>query len=207
MARVPIAVALTVALPMLAGCGTEPAPTLSAAGRFTLIEHVQVAGSCFEDHAGEAARYTGFLERWRDGKDNRDLLHGSVSNFDRPSAAQPMTQRPPASIQFGEVSAERLAADRVVLKGLATGNPPHEATCTLDVTKRERAAREESRLAASLLGRGPVSVSVRIAVGATALLIGLVAGVRMARHQVRRTAAPWLLGLAFLLQLISLLLP
>ncbi|HKW95343.1 MAG TPA: hypothetical protein VJX92_25890 [Methylomirabilota bacterium] len=206
MTRGPIVLAVTVALPMLAACSLEPARA-PAAGRFTLMEHVQVAGSCFEDRGGEAARYTGFLERWRDSKDNRELLHGSVSNFDRPDAAQPMKPRPPASIQFGEVSAERLAADRVVLKGLATGNPPREVTCTLDVTKRQRPADEEGRLAASVLGRAPIPVNARIAVSASALLIGLVAGVRMARYQVRRSAAPWLLGLAFLLQLISLLLP
>jgi hypothetical protein len=206
MTRGPVVLGVTVALPMLAACGMEPTHA-PAAGRFTLMEHVQVVGSCFDDRGGDAARYTGFLERWRDTKDNRELLHGSVSNFDRPNAAQPMKPGPPASIQFGEVTAERLSADRVVLKGLATGNPPREATCTLDVTKRQRPAAEESRLAASLLGRGPIPVNARIAVSATALLIGLVAGVRMARYQVRRSAAPWLLGLAFLLQLISLLLP
>jgi hypothetical protein len=207
MARVVIAVVVTVALPMLAACGTESPPHAPAVGRFTLMEHVRVAGFCFEDHAGEPARYTGFLERWRDTRSNRDLLHGSVSNFDRPSGAQPAKYQPPASVQFGEATAERLEANRVVLKGLATGQPPREATCTLDVTGRERPAREESRLAASLLGRGPIPVSARIGVSAAALVVGLVAGIRMARHQVRRTAAPWLLALAFLLQLISILLP
>jgi len=206
MARGPIVLAVTAALPMLASCNMEPARA-PAAGRFTLMEHVQVVGSCFEDRGGEGARYTGFLERWRDSKGNRELLHGSVSNFDRPNAAQPTKPGPPASVQFGEVSADRLAADRVVLKGLATGTPPREVMCTLDVTKRQRAADERGRLAASLLGRVPIPVNPRIAVSATALLIGLVAGLRMARHQVRRTAAPWLLALAFLLQLISLLLP
>ena len=39
-----------------------------------------------------------------------------------------------------------------------------------------------------------------------ALLVGLVAGIRLIRHQVRRTSAPWLLGLALLLQLVALLL-
>jgi hypothetical protein len=34
-----------------------------------------------------------------------------------------------------------------------------------------------------------------------------VAGIRLTRQQVRRTAAPLLLALAFLLQLVSLLLP
>jgi hypothetical protein len=38
-------------------------------------------------------------------------------------------------------------------------------------------------------------------------VIGLVAGVRLVRDQARRTIAPLLLGLAFLLQLLSILLP
>ncbi|HTG10659.1 MAG TPA: hypothetical protein VK746_07670, partial [Candidatus Eisenbacteria bacterium] len=29
--------------------------------RFTLLEHVQVVGSCFEDHVGESASYAGFI--------------------------------------------------------------------------------------------------------------------------------------------------
>jgi hypothetical protein len=40
-----------------------------------------------------------------------------------------------------------------------------------------------------------------------ALFVGLVAEIiRLVRHQVRRTSAPWLLGLALLLQLVALLL-
>jgi hypothetical protein len=84
----------------------------------------------------------------------------------------------------------------VVLKGLASGDRPRAATCTLDVRKRERPG-----------GAGPGPVTTRNALSAVALVIGVVAGVRLARHQVRHTAAPLLLALAFLLQLVSLLLP
>lgn len=142
------------------------------------------------------ATYTGFIDRWRDGKKNRDLLHGSGANFDRPNAAEPNRYRPPAAIQFGEVGADQLAGSRVVLKGLASGDRPSAATCTLDVRKRERPA-----------GASPVPVTTRNALSAAALVIGAVAGVRLARHQVRHTVAPLLLTLAFLLQLICLLLP
>jgi hypothetical protein len=50
-------------------------------------------------------------------------------------------------------------------------------------------------------------MSARHTLGGAALIIGAVAGVRLTRHQVRHTAAPLLLGLALLLQLVSLLLP
>jgi hypothetical protein len=164
--------------------------------RFTLVEHVQVVGSCFEDHVGEPASYAGFIDQWRDGKKNQDLLHGSVANFDRPNAAA--KYHPPAAIQFGEVGADQLTGSRLVLKGLTSGDRPRTATCTLDVRKRERPARA---------GASAIPVTARHALSGVALVIGVVAGVRLTRHQVRHTAAPLLLGLAFLLQLVSLLLP
>jgi len=163
--------------------------------RFTLVEHVQVVGSCFEDHVGEPAQYAGFIDRWHDVKKNRDLLHGSVANFDRPNAAT-SKKLPPAAIQFGEVGADQLAGNRLVLKGLTSGDRPSAATCTLDVRKRERPG-----------GASPIPVTARNALSGVALVIGVVAGVRLSRQQVRHTAAPLLLGLAFLLQLVSLLLP
>jgi hypothetical protein len=162
--------------------------------RFTLLEHVQVVGSCFEDHVGEPASYAGFIDKWRDGTKNQDLLHGSVANFDRPDAAA--KYHPPAAIQFGEVGADRLEGTRLVLKGLTNGDRPRAATCTLDVRKRERSARASA-----------IPMSARHTLGGAALVIGVVAGVRLTRHQVRHTAAPLLLGLALLLQLVSLLLP
>ena len=163
--------------------------------RFTLVEHAQVVGSCFEDHVGEPAPYSGFIDRWHDGKKNRDLLHGSVTNFDRPNAATPK-KHPPAAIQFGEVAADQLAGNRVVLKGFTSGDRPSAATCTLDVRKRERPGNASG-----------IPVSARNAVSGLALVIGVVAGIRLSRLQVRHTVAPLLLALAFLLQFVSLLLP
>lgn len=164
--------------------------------RFTLVEHVQVVGSCFEDHVGESAKYAGFIDRWHDVKKNRDLLHGSVANFDRPNAATPKKYLPPPAIQFGEIAADQLAGNRVVLQGLASGDRPSAATCTLDVRKRARPG-----------GASPIPVTARNALSGAALVIGVVAGVRLTRQQMRHTAAPLLLALAFLLQLVSLLLP
>ena len=172
---------------------------LPASGeRFTLVEHVQVVGSCFEDHVGESAKYAGFIDRWHDGKKNRDLLHGSVANFDRPNAATPKKYLPPPAIQFGEIAADQLAGNRVVLQGLTSGDRPSAATCTLDVRKRARPG------GASAIS---IPVTARNALSGAALVIGVVAGVRLTRQQMRHTAAPLLLALAFLLQLVSLLLP
>jgi len=158
--------------------------------RFTLVEHVQVVGSCFEDHVGESAKYAGFIDRWHDVKKNRDLLHGSVANFDRPNAATPKKYLPPPAIQFGEIAAD--------LQGLASGDRPSAATCTLDVRKRARPGGASP---------SPIPVTARNALSGAALVIGVVAGVRLTRQQMRHTAAPLLLALAFLLQLVSLLLP
>lgn len=163
--------------------------------RFKLVEHVRVVGSCVEDHGGEAAQYTGFIDRWRDVRKNRDLLHGSVTNFDRLGPTRPKTL-PPAVIEFGEVAGNQLADTRVVLKGFTSGDRPSAATCTLDVRKRERPG-----------GASAIRVTTRHALSGLALVIGVVAGIRLSRHQVRHTAAPLLLALAFLLQLVSLLLP
>jgi hypothetical protein len=186
--------ALLAALLLIPAAGRADDRPSPSGERFTLVEHVQVVGSCFEDHVGEPASYAGFIDQWRDGKKNQDLLHGSVANFDRPNAAA--KYHPPAAIQFGEVGADQLAGSRLVLKGLTSGDRPRAATCTLDVRKRERPARASA-----------MPVTARDALSGVALVIGVVAGVRLTRHQVRHTAAPLLLGLAFLLQLVSLLLP
>jgi hypothetical protein len=186
--------ALLAALLLIPAAGRADDRPSPSGERFTLVEHVQVVGSCFEDHVGEPASYAGFIDQWRDGKKNQDLLHGSVANFDRPNAAA--KYHPPAAIQFGEVGADQLAGSRLVLKGLTSGDRPRAATCTLDVRKRERPARASA-----------IPVTARDALSGVALVIGVVAGVRLTRHQVRHTAAPLLLGLAFLLQLVSLLLP
>ena len=183
---------------LLAACTAEPRQAVSSARRFTLLEHVQVTGACVPESGGQSARYTGFIERWHDVQKGRDLLHGSVSNFDRFIDPGRPGDRPPPSIQFGETDATPLTADHLVLKGLSGGSPPSPATCTLDVTSRERPARLVGRLASVL--------DPRSAVSGAALLVGLVAGIRLIRHQVRRTSAPWLLGLALLLQLVALLL-
>jgi hypothetical protein len=191
-----VTAALLAALLLIPTAGPAEDRPPASGERFTLVEHVQVVGSCFEDHVGEPATYAGFIDQWRDGKKNQDLLHGSVANFDRPNAAAPTKYHPPAAIQFGEVGADQLAGSRLVLKGLTSGDRPRAATCTLEVRKRERPARA-----------GAIPVTARHALSGVALVIGVVAGVRLTRQQVRHTAAPLLLGLAFLLQLVCLLLP
>ena len=207
MASSPVfrAVALVVLVGGLAGCAAEPRQSASPGPRFTLLEHVQVAGACVLESGGASARYAGFVERWRDVRKGRDLLHGSVSTVDRFVDPGRTGHRPPLSIQFGEIDAAPLTAGQLVLTGVSEGSQPSRATCTLDVTNREQPARQEARLLASLLGRDPVSLPPRSVLSGAALLIGLVAGIRLIRHQVRRTSASWLLGLAFLLQLVSLL--
>ena len=200
------AVGLAALVWLLSACSTEPRQPGSPAARFTLLEHVQVSGACVLDDGGGSARYAGFVERWQDVRKGKSLLHGSVSTVDRfvdPGRAE---HRPPLSIQFGEIDVAPLTAGQLVLTGVSEGSQPSRATCTLDVIAREQPARQEGRLLASLLGREPLSLPPRSVLSGAALLIGLVAGIRLIRHQVRRTSASWLLGLALLLQLVSLLL-
>lgn len=197
MTRLATALPLALLLTLAAG-GPESSAQPAPGERFTLVEHVQVSGTCFEDHVGEPAPYSGFVDRWRDRTKNRDLLHGSVANFDRPSAAEPKKYRPPAAIEFGEVGADQLIGTRVVLKGLTSGPKPTAATCTLDVKRRERHG---------VAGPFPIPMTARTLLSAAALVIGVVAGVRLTRHQARRSSAPLFLALAFLLQLACLLLP
>lgn len=199
-------VALALLVGGLAGCAAEPRQPGSPGLRFTLLEHVQVAGACVQESGGASARYAGFVERWRDVKKGRDLLHGAVSTVDRFVDPGRAGHRPPLSIQFGEIDVAPLTAGQLVLTGVSEGSQPSRATCTLDVIAREQPARQEGRLLASLLGREPLSLPPRSVLSGAALLIGLVAGIRLIRHQVRRTSASWLLGLALLLQLVSLLL-
>jgi hypothetical protein len=141
----------------LAGCAAEPGQPVSPAQRFTLLEHVQVVGACVLESGGVSARYAGFVERWRDVRKGRDLLHGSVSTVDRFADPGRTGHRPPLSIQFGETDVAPLSAGQLVLTGTSEGSQPSRATCTLDVTAREQPARTEGRLLASLLGREPLS--------------------------------------------------
>lgn len=181
---------------LLGACGRSGEQLVSSE-RFVLIEHMQVVGTCAEE-GGRAStvRYVGYVDRWRDTQKNQELVQGSVSAVER--FREPAGQRTRAaySVQFGEVGPPTIEGDRVVLKGLTDGARKAEATCTLDITKRERPGHG-----------GPLRITPRNALSVAALAIGLVAGIRLARLQTRPTLAPLLLGLAFLLQLLSILLP
>ena len=181
---------------LLAACGASPQQIVSSE-RFTLIEHMQVVGACAEEGAGASTvRYAGYVDRWRDTQKNQELLQGSVTAVDRFREPAGQRTRAPYSIQFGDVGAPNIQGERIVLKGLTDGVSQAPASCTLDIIKRERPGG---------VGAGPITL--RKALSIAALAIGLVAGVRLVRHQARRTIAPLLLGLAFLLQLLSILLP
>ena len=132
MASSPVfrAVALAVLVGGLAGCAAEPRQSASPGPRFTLLEHVQVAGACVLESGGASARYAGFVERWRDVRKGRDLLHGSVSTVDRFVDPGRTGHRPPLSIQFGEIDAAPLTAGQLVLTGVSEGSQPSRATCT-----------------------------------------------------------------------------
>jgi hypothetical protein len=111
----------------LAGCAAEPRQPVSPAQRFTLLEHVQVVGACVLESGGVSARYAGFVERWRDVRKGRDLLHGSVSTVDRFADPGRTGHRPPLSIQFGETDVAPLSAGQLVLTGTSEGSQPSRA--------------------------------------------------------------------------------
>ncbi|HEX7786012.1 MAG TPA: hypothetical protein VF653_07310, partial [Methylomirabilota bacterium] len=123
---------------LLGACGPSGGQLVSSE-RFVLIEHMQVVGTCAEE-GGRAStvRYVGYVDRWRDTQKNQELVQGSVSAVER--FREPAGQRTQAaySVQFGEVGPPTIEGDRVVLKGLTDGARKAEATCTLDITKRER---------------------------------------------------------------------
>lgn len=186
---------LALAACVLAACGQSP-PQIVSSERFVLIEHMQVVGSCAEEGAAASpVRYAGYVDRWRDTQKSQELLQGAVTAVERFREPAGQKTQAPYFIQFGDVGAPKIEGQRIVLKGLTDGTRQAGATCTLDVTRREKP------------GGGPLPISLRNALSLTALAIGLVAGVRLVRHQARRTIAPLLLGLAFLLQLLSILLP
>ena len=60
--------ALLAALLLIPAAGRADDRPPPSGERFTLVEHVQVAGSCVEDHVGEPTSYAGFIDQWRDGK-------------------------------------------------------------------------------------------------------------------------------------------
>jgi len=180
---------------LLAACGESPRQIVSS-DRFVLIEHMTVVGACAEEGAGASpVRYAGYVDRWRDTQKNQELVQGSVTALERFREPAGQRTQAPYFIQFGDVGPPTIEGGRLVLKALTDGSRQTAPTCTLDVTRRERP------------GGGPLPISPRNAVSLAALAIGVVAGVRLVRDQMRRTIAPLLLGLAFLLQLLSMLLP
>jgi hypothetical protein len=187
---------LVLAAVLLAACGPSP-PQIVSSERFVLIEHMQVVGTCSEEGgSASTVRYVGYVDRWRDTQKNQELVQGSVTAVERFREPAGKRTQSPYSVQFGEVGPPKIEGDRIVLKGLTDGAPPAGATCTLDITKRDRPGRG-----------GPLPISLRNALSLVALALGVVAGIRLVRHQVRPTTAPLLRGLAFLLQLIAILLP
>ena len=186
---------IALAAGLLAACGQSPSQIVSSE-RFVLIEHMLVVGSCDEEGArASPVRYAGYVDRWRDTQKNQELLQGSVTALERFREPAGQRTQTPYFIQFGDVGAPKIEGERIVLKGLTDGTRQAAPTCTLDITRRERP------------GGGPMPFSLRTVLSLAALAIGVVAGVRLVRHQTRRTIAPLLLGLAFLLQLLSILLP
>ncbi|HEY7203764.1 MAG TPA: hypothetical protein VIA61_05685 [Methylomirabilota bacterium] len=187
--------ALALAAGLLAACDQSP-PQIVSSERFVLIEHMQVAGSCAEEGgAASPVRYAGYVDRWRDTQKSQELLQGSVTALERFREPAGQRTQTPYFIQFGDVGAPKIEGKRIVLKALADGTRQAAPTCTLDITRRERP------------GGGPLPINPRNVVSLAALAIGVVAGIRLVRHQARRTTAPLLLGLALLLQLLAILLP
>lgn len=154
---------VAVSLALLSGClmGCEQKPKV----HYTLIEVVEVAGTCKEDHANQSGKYAGFIET------NRNDTTGKIERFGYVSlplsdqihiADNPGTYTPPDSITFfgnmGDLSGADLTlhgiSSKLDDKGEDEFGAGYASTCDLTVTRRGNKPPSDAQLTRVLNARG-----------------------------------------------------
>jgi hypothetical protein len=112
-----------------------------------LIEYVEVAGLCRENHVIRSAEYKGSLVHWFNVTKGKHDVYGSVHYAKNVAAktleANPYKYHPPFSVKFSDLTPEQVAQPKFPLFGISCGSgdhvcekPRYETTCRLRVVQR-----------------------------------------------------------------------
>jgi hypothetical protein len=137
-------VTLAVPLVLVTACGQD-----RPKDQYSLIEYVEVQGSCFEDHVRQTGKYVGSIVHWRNMTKNTERRYGSVNRWPSNEEMVEKVGSPhkyflPSIIAFDDVAGDDLHRPNFTAKGLSehvtarsdNSGPHYEATCHLTVVKR-----------------------------------------------------------------------
>jgi hypothetical protein len=126
----------------LVACNNKPEPR----PRYTLLEVIDVKGSCYEDHVRKPDDYAGQIVRWRNNQAKQVSTYGTVTNtgnlVDRAldEARHPTVYHTPFIIRFSDIRIDT-NQPRWTLHGISVSEREDEdrgydSTCELAVIKR-----------------------------------------------------------------------
>jgi hypothetical protein len=131
----------------LIACNGKPAPQ----HHFTLLEVIDVKGTCYEDHARKPDGYAGQIVRWQDDETKQVATYGSVTNtgdlirraFDK--ANHPTVYQTPFMVDFSDIRIDT-NQPKWMLHGISDSDrgegedyeSGYDSTCELAVLKRGR---------------------------------------------------------------------
>jgi hypothetical protein len=116
---------------------------------YTLLEVIDVKGTCYEDHVHRADDYTGQIVRWQIDETKKILTYGSVTNVNafrrdrmRDEVIHPSVYRTPSYIQFTDIRIDTNQPEWT-LHGVSEGKDGgfaqgYDSTCEIAVVKRGR---------------------------------------------------------------------
>lgn len=127
----------------LIACTDKPGPRHHS----TLLEVIDVKGTCYEDHVLKPDGYAGQIVRWRDDETNQTSTYGSVTNtsdlitrtLDR--VKHPTVYQTPFMVDFWDVRIDT-SQPKWVLHGVSDSDRAkdsesgYDSTCELFVIKR-----------------------------------------------------------------------
>jgi hypothetical protein len=129
-----IVVALT-----LTSCSEQEAPN------FTLLEVIDVQGTCFEDHVQKQDQYSGQIVRWQSKETGKIMTYGTVTKPLKAEAIIEEAKHPtayytPYSLSFDQIgidtSQPKWVLHGVSDRGEAESSYGYDSTCELAVMKR-----------------------------------------------------------------------
>jgi hypothetical protein len=129
----------------LMACSNKPKPQ----HHYTLLEVIDVKGTCYEDHVRQSDGYAGQIVRWSDDETKQIATYGSVTNtgdlVDRvlAEAKHPTVYQTPFIVEFEDIRIDT-NQPKWTLHGISDtkhgegDEQGYDSTCELAVTKRGR---------------------------------------------------------------------
>lgn len=141
-----VALALFASLPFaLMACSDKPKPQ----PHYTLLEVIDVKGTCHEDHVHQSDGYAGQIVRWRNDETKQIATYGSVTNTgdliqrDFDEVKHPTVYQTPYMVDFSDIRIDT-NQPKWLLHGISDADrgkgedyeSGYDSTCELAVMKR-----------------------------------------------------------------------